>query len=281
MQTIAIVGVGLIGGSFALAMRKAGFDGRILGVSSRRTLDEALDLGIVDEGLPMDQALPRADLVFLSQPIRRIVETLQGIDALVKGGGLVTDAGSTKAEIVATASRCLRRAQFLGGHPMAGKEKRGAAAADAELFAGRTWVITPRTSDELETEAARNFRCWVEKTGALIAVMDPAEHDRVVALTSHLPQLVSTEIAAALGTALNLPEDARAAGPALIDLTRLALSPFDIWQDILATNTENVRRALELYIENLQRCKEMLSDADRMEREFQEAARVASLLRLR
>jgi prephenate dehydrogenase len=160
---------------------------------------------------------------------------------------------------------------------MAGKEVRGAAAADPDLFQGRTWVLTPRHPEEMTR--AEEFRCWVEKAGAIPVVMDPAEHDRVVALTSHLPQLLSTELAAALGSALNLLEDARAAGPAVTDLTRLALSPFDIWRDILATNSGNIRRALDTYIDALQQCREALGDESVMAEEFERAARAALLLR--
>jgi prephenate dehydrogenase len=277
MRTVAIAGVGLIGGSFALALRKAGFDGTIVGVSSPRTINEALSLGIIDEGAALADALPRADLVFLAQPIARILELLGEIDPLLKAGALVTDAGSTKAAIVAAAQH-IRRAQFLGGHPMAGKETRGVAAADADLFAGRSWVLTPRHPEEIESEAARDFRQWVARTGALPLVMDPAEHDRVVALTSHLPQLASTALASVLAGTLHLPSEAGAAGPALLDSTRLALSSFDIWRDILATNTANISQALGLYIETLQKIQSGLN-GPAMKAEFERAAAFAIALR--
>src|SRR4051812_19744182 len=198
MKTVAIVGTGLIGSSFALALRKSGFDGTILGVSSERALADAVACGAVDRGARLEEALPQADLVFLSQTIGRILDTVRHIDALLKPGALVTDAGSTKCEIVDVARQSISRGQFLGGHPMAGKETRGAAAADGELFRGRTWVLTPDDRAELETDAAREFRGWLERIGARTVVLDADEHDRVVARTSHLPQLASTALAAVL-----------------------------------------------------------------------------------
>ena len=278
MKTVVIAGVGLIGGSFALALRKAGFDGTIVGVSSPHTIKAALSLGIIDEGLALAEALPRADLVFLSQPIVRILELLSEIDPLLKAGALVTDAGSTKAAIVSAAAQHIRRAQFLGGHPMAGKETRGVAAADADLFVGRSWVLTPRRPEEIESEVAQSFRQWVARTGALPVVMDPAAHDRIVALTSHLPQLASTALASVLAGTLRLPSEAGAAGPALLDSTRLALSSFDIWRDILATNTVNISQALAAYIETLQKYQSDL-DSLAMKAEFERAAEFATALR--
>ena len=137
MQTVAIFGVGLIGGSFALALRRAGFKGEILGVSSGSTISEALRLGVIDRGVPLEEAALASDLVYLAQPIRQIIETLSLLSGRLKPGALVTDAGSTKVEIVKQGKRLLGPGQFLGGHPMAGKEVRGVAAAEAGLFQGR------------------------------------------------------------------------------------------------------------------------------------------------
>ncbi|MFZ0936604.1 MAG: prephenate dehydrogenase/arogenate dehydrogenase family protein, partial [Bryobacteraceae bacterium] len=143
MKHVAIVGTGLIGASFGLALRKAGFDGPIVGVSSPRAIADAIAAGAIDRGAPLAEAVAAADLVFLSQAIGRILDTIRHLDPLLQPGALVTDAGSTKCEIVDLARQTITRGQFLGGHPMAGKETRGAAAADAGLFRGRTWVLTP------------------------------------------------------------------------------------------------------------------------------------------
>src|SRR5580765_2776303 len=134
MQHIVIVGTGLIGSSFGLALRKAGFTGAITGVSSPPAIADAIAAGAIDRGAPLASAVPDADLVFLSQTIGRILDTIRHLDPLLSPGTLVTDAGSTKCAIVDSARQNLTRAQFLGGHPMAGKETRGASSADANLF---------------------------------------------------------------------------------------------------------------------------------------------------
>ncbi len=277
MRTVAVVGVGLIGGSFALALRRAGFDDRILGVSSGRTLREAAALGVIDEGVPLAEAAARADLIYLSQPIAKILETIRALGPLVRPGCLVTDAGSTKERIVAEFSRCLPAHAFLAGHPMAGKETRGVAEAEAALFEGRTYVLAPVDGAQLETPQAREFRSWLERIGAVTLILDPAAHDRAVALTSHLPQLASTALAALL--AGRLDEGARqAAGPGLADMTRLAMGSYDIWRDILDTNQACIADALEAYIEMLQRVRgEMASSA--MAERFETASRFAAALR--
>ena len=173
MRTVGIVGVGLIGGSFGLALRKAGFDGTILGVSSERSIAEALGCGAIDRGATLEEAAGTSDLLLLSQPIYGIIATLRKLDPLVCPETLVTDAGSTKLLIVEEARRSLRRCAFVGGHPMAGKELRGAAAADPDLFRGRPWVLTEAITHPL--------REWIARFGAREIILDPAEHDRLVA----------------------------------------------------------------------------------------------------
>jgi prephenate dehydrogenase len=246
MKSAGIVGVGLIGGSFGLALRKAGFEGPVLGVSSARSIEHAVARGAIDRGVTLEEAAVVSDLLFLSQPISGILETLRKLDPLVRPDALVTDAGSTKQAIVDEAKRSLRRCAFLGGHPMAGKELRGVAAADADLFRGRPWVFT---SEPLTSGIDRPFRKWVAAFGAREIVFDPARHDRLVAWSSHLPQLASTALAALIGD--RAPEAANVAGPGLLDTTRLAMSSFDLWRDILATNYTEVSMALDAYIEKL------------------------------
>jgi prephenate dehydrogenase len=275
MRCVAIVGVGLIGGSFALALRKIGFEGRILGVSSPATLREALDLRVVDEAAELDRAAGEADLLFLAQPILRILDTLDLLGASLNSNSLVTDAGSTKTEIDARARTRLTNGQFLGGHPMAGKETRGVASADPDLFRGRTWVLTPRHPEELETPAAQGFLDLIRKIGANPVILSPEDHDRIVAFTSHLPQLLSTALAATLA---GVPAAEQAAGPAVLDLTRLALSPFDVWRDIFATNAAPVEEALRAYIAVLEGLRRDLESSALRER-FEEAAAQARRLR--
>src|SRR5579871_2010501 len=178
METVAIVGVGLIGASFGLALKKAGFHGSILGVSSDAAVREGLACGAIDRAVNLEAAAAAADLIYLAQPIGRILDALHHLDPLVQPGALVTDAGSTKHTIVSEGRRLLHRCQFLGGHPLAGKEKRGASAADADLFRGRSYVLTPASPDELHTPPAKSFLAWLERIGAQTVITGAAEHDR-------------------------------------------------------------------------------------------------------
>jgi prephenate dehydrogenase len=278
MKNVAIVGTGLIGASFGLALREAGFEGVIVGVSSPAAVEDAVACGAVDRGAPLAEAAAEADLIFLSQPIGRILDTLRHLDPLLRETALVTDAGSTKAEIVDTAGRHIRRAQFLGGHPMAGKEQRGASAAEATLFRGRTWVLTPDEPSELKTDAAEEFCFWLRRIGARIIVLDCEQHDRVVALTSHLSQLASTALASSLADELLDSPYLPVSGPGLADMTRLAQSSYDLWRDILATNSGHIDRALAAYIQKLEHVRENLRTRQ-LQEEFERGAALARTLR--
>jgi prephenate dehydrogenase len=265
MKAVGIIGVGLIGGSFGLALRKAGFKGPVLGVSSAPSIGQAVERGAIDRGATLEEAAGACDLLFLSQPISGILETLRKLDPLVRPEALVTDAGSTKQAIADEAARSLRRCAFLGGHPMAGKELRGVAAADADLFRGRPWVLT--------ADLDHPFRKWIAAFGAREIILDPARHDRLVAWSSHLPQLASTALASVL--AERAPGAATIAGPGLLDSTRLAMSSFDLWRDILETNEAEVSMALDAYIEKLTALRRDF------EGEFRKAAEFARAIRER
>jgi prephenate dehydrogenase len=278
MKHVAIVGTGLIGASFALALRKAGFDGAITGVSSPRAIADAVAAGAIDRGATLEEAIPEADLVFLSQTIGRILDTVRHLDPLLRPGTLVTDAGSTKCEIVDLARQHIAHGQFLGGHPMAGKETRGALAADGEIFRGRTWILTPDEPEELRTSGALEFRMWLDRIGARVRVLDADEHDRVVSLTSHLAQLASTALAATVADKLGAPPRLDAAGPGLEDMTRLALGSYDLWRDILATNSDHIERALSVYIQKLEHMRENLRTRQ-LQEEFDRGASLAARLR--
>ncbi len=256
MKTIAIAGVGLIGGSFALGLRKAGFHGKIIGVSSPATVQKALSLGVIDQSMALPEAARAADLVYLSQPISQILDTL----GVLETDAIVTDAGSTKA-VICERGRNLKR--FVGGHPMAGKESRGVEHADADLFRNRPYVLTAR-EPQLES--------WIERFGSRLVLLEPAEHDRQVAFVSHLPQLLSTTLASVLAG------KEQVAGPAAADLTRLALSPYDIWRDIFATNAEPIDAALGAFIARLEEVRKQLRSSE-LEAVFSEAAASARALR--
>jgi len=280
MRNVTIIGTGLIGASFGLALRRNGFTGTITGVSSAHAIDDAVASGAIDRGAPLEEAVAGADLIFLSQTIGRILDTIRRLDPLLKPGALVTDAGSTKCEIVDLARERIRRAQFLGGHPMAGKERRGAAAADADLFRGRTWVLTPDDPTDLETAAAREFQQWLEKIGARVLTLESDEHDRVVSLTSHLAQLASTALAATVSDRIGAQSRLQVAGPGLEDMTRLAMGSYDLWRDILATNRDHIDRALAFYIQKLVHIRENLRTRQ-LQEEFERGALLAGKIRRR
>ncbi len=273
MNTVAIFGVGLIGGSFARALRKAGFAGKILGVSSEATLRRALELGVIDAAASPQIAAEQADLVYLAQPVLVILDTLAALNEWVRSDALITDAGSTKLAIVQRATESLTNAQFLGGHPLAGKERRGLDSADGDLFRGRTYVLTPVSEADLATPRAREFQSWLERIGALTTILDAEEHDRVVALTSHLPQLASIGLGMLLAQKHCIEKGAF--GPGLLDSTRLALSPYEVWADILATNAASIDQALSAYIGVLETLRHDLTEP-KMGDHFRSAALLAT-----
>jgi prephenate dehydrogenase len=266
VKTVAIVGVGLIGGSFALALRASGFAGRIIGVSSPDAVRVAIERRVIDEALPLADAAAMADLIYLARPIEGILSVLDELDSYVRPGTLITDAGSTKSAICARAAEKIQRGRFVGGHPMAGKEARGAGEAEASLFRGRPYILTSPCED---------LEKLIASFGARLVILSPEEHDVLVALTSHLPQLISTALAASIGTE---PEAARVAGPAAMDLTRLALSPYEIWRDIFATNATNIDAALGVFIGKLEGLRRELR-GPKIKEEFERAAEAARALR--
>ncbi len=255
METVAIVGVGLIGGSFGLALRESGFSGDLIGVSSHSAIEAGIRAGSITRSANLAEAAAVADLIYLAQPVDRILITLEQLKALARPGTVVTDAGSTKQAIVEKAASCLPAVHFIGGHPLAGKEQRGAAAAEAHLFRNRPYILTPHRP---ETPASANLRSWLIRIGARIVEMTPSEHDSTVAVTSHLPQILST----ALAITLAQQHERRVFevfGPGLIDMTRLAMSGPDLWKSILSTNKPAVRAAIADYSEvlrHLQVCLE-------------------------
>ena len=251
MEIVAIAGVGLIGASFGLALRKAGFSGTIAGVSSPSALAAGLACGAISSEMTLAEAARHADLIYLAQPVDRILQTIEEIGRLARPGCLITDAGSTKAQIVEQAARHLPAAAFLGGHPLAGKEQRGAAAADADLFRNRPYVLTPSGP---ETPASQEFREWITRIGARVMDTSPQEHDRTVALTSHLPQLVSTALAATLAER-NSEALGKIFGSGLLDMTRLALSTPELWASIFTTNKLEVLAALDGFLSTLEQTR--------------------------
>lgn len=257
MQTVAIVGVGLIGASFGLALRQAGFEGEIIGVSSEPALAEAKAVGAISCSARLHDAARRADLIYLSQTVDRIFETLGLLGERIGNSVLVTDAGSTKARIAKRAAECLPNNCYLGGHPLAGKETRGASEADPNLFRDRPYVLTPPQGPY--TPHIETFVGYLKRMGAILKEVNPEHHDQAIAFTSHLPQLLSTALASTL-QGQNDSSYRELHGPGLLDMTRLAMSAPELWSAILNQNRENVLSALDSF---LTRCTAVRDAVDR------------------
>jgi prephenate dehydrogenase len=280
-QRVAIAGLGLVGGSWGLALRSAGFRGRRVGSDRAEVLERALACGAIDEAAPDLAAAARgADLVILAAPVGAILDLLPRLKEHVEPHALVTDVGSTKRLITRRAQEIFGDAPlFLGGHPLAGKERSGLEHADAALFHNTRYVLTPLSPDHLADPRVKKFTALVESLGARPFVTEASAHDRAVAYLSHLPQLVSTalaSLAAEQAAEEALPAELAAAG--FRDVTRLAESPYALWRDICLTNIENIQSALEVLIEKLETLKLHLSDRE-LEREFKQAQRFRGKLR--
>ncbi len=278
MKSVAIFGVGLIGGSFALALRRAGFQGEILGVSSSSTVTQAIRLGVINRGVDAEEGAD-ADLVYLAQPISQILKTIGWLANRLRPDTLVTDAGSTKVKIVEQAARTIGAVSFLGGHPMAGKELRGVGAAEASLFEGRTYFFCPGDPSSLQHPIACELLDYVGKFGANPVMLDAAQHDRLVSLTSHLSQLASTGLAACLAKSLDQVAARNGAGPGLLDMTRLSQSSFELWADIFATNVTEIDSALGLYISELQEIRASLANS-KLADTFERASNFGRIIRI-
>lgn len=251
-DTIAIVGVGLIGGSLGMAALRKGIARRVIGIGrSEQKLMHAKILGAVsDYTLDMENGAAEADLVIICTPVALVVPTIEKMVGSLKPGAIVTDAGSTKREIVEQAEEILKQVQddapritFIGGHPMAGSEQTGVAAARADLFEGATYVLTPGNGADLE--ALGRMTEFAGALGSRVEIMDPREHDEAVAVISHLPHAIA-------GALMMLAGESQAqsgktfglAAGAFKDLTRIAGSSPELWRDICLTNADSVSAAI-------------------------------------
>ena len=278
---VSIIGLGLMGGSWGLALKKRGFAGVVAGSDRANVLETALAARAIDEGAEDPAAAVRgADLVVLAAPVGAILDLLSRLKPALSPGALVTDVGSTKRLICQRAREVFGdEPLFLGGHPLAGKELSGFENADAALFEGARYALTPLTPDHLADDRIKAFSALLESLGARPFLSDASAHDRAVAYLSHLPQLLSTGLSSLVAEQSAddfLPLELAASG--FRDVTRLAESPYAVWRDICLTNIENIQSALELLIEKLEAVKLHLSDRE-LEREFKQAAKLRERLR--
>jgi prephenate dehydrogenase len=279
---VAILGTGLIGGSFALALRKYHPSAHIIGYDDDQSaLREAQSRNAIHESATdIAHALANADLIYVALPISAAMEALPEIARHAAPNALVTDACSTKRSICRVAAQHFKSggAFFLGGHPMAGKESQGIAAADAELFRGANYALIGDAESQPDPRAAA-FAALVESLGARVTWLDAETHDWAAAIISHLPQMTSialAEVIAAEADESGLPVSL--AGPAAHDMLRLAGSPYSIWRDIAVSNRDNLSRALDRLAQAIDHLRTHLTSRD-LENSFAEANRLHDSLK--
>ncbi len=274
---LVICGVGLIGGSFALAIKSAlaGRQPHIVGMGrTRAPLEQALQLGVIDEiATDWASALKGADLVLLGMPVGQMGPVLQAMAPHLEAQTLVTDGGSTKADVVAVARAALgdKIGQFIPGHPIAGAEKSGVAAAKADLYAGKRVVLTPLP--ENTAESVKAVRTVWEICGAKVSELAPEEHDRVFAAVSHLPHLLAFALVHDLAQRGNADQLFGFAASGFRDFTRIASSHPEMWRDICLANRKALLQELDAYMAELLRTRVLLARADsaRLEKMFDTA----------
>jgi prephenate dehydrogenase len=277
IRQITIIGTGLIGGSLGLALRKKKFAGRIIGCDRESALERARKRGAIDDGSPNPgDAVRGSQLVVLATPVLAIVDLIERVGPVLPAKALLTDVGSTKAAIVEHAAKVFGKnasKRFLGGHPMAGKEFSGVEYADADLFHNAMWFFTPVPGQSLNDGLFAEYAGWIDQIGARIIMLPAQEHDRLCAWISHVPQMMSTALAAALveefgAEAPLLP----AGGRALQEMTRISASPYSMWRDVAISNKKNLEDALWKVEQRLAHIRENLATrqlADEFERAHQ------------
>ncbi|HEX3740162.1 MAG TPA: prephenate dehydrogenase/arogenate dehydrogenase family protein [Terriglobales bacterium] len=272
IRQITIIGTGLIGGSLGLALRRKGFKGKIVGCDQPDVLRLAKKVGAITRGTPDPiKACQGSNLVVLATPVGTIIDLIERLAPHLDADALITDVGSTKSEIVARAQEAFGSPapdRFLAGHPMAGKENSGVEFADADLFSGAVWFLTPQPGQNVRRGLAGDYVSWLKKIGAEIAEMNAGEHDQLCAWISHVPQFVSTALAASLVEEYgeNAPT-LESGGRALREMTRIAGSPYSMWRDVALTNKQPIGDALLKLEQRLAHIRENL-DSRQLEEEF-------------
>jgi prephenate dehydrogenase len=282
IRQITIIGTGLIGGSLALALRKKKFAGRIVGCDRERTLERARMRGAIDEGTvnPGD-AVRGSQLVVLATPVLAICDLIDRLGPVLPSRTLLTDVGSTKTAVAQRAKAVFGKSagkRFLAGHPMAGKELSGVDFADGDLFQNAVWFLSPLPDQNLNEGSFAEFSGWIDAIGARIAILPAEDHDRLCAWISHVPQMMSTALAAALveefgAEAPVLP----AGGRALQEMTRISASPYSMWRDVAISNQKNLADALWKVEQRLAHIRENLATRQLAD-EFEQAHQLRKAL---
>ncbi len=282
IRQITIIGTGLIGGSLGLALKKKKFAGRIVGCDREAVIEKARMCGAIDGGSPNPgEAVIGSQIVVLATPVLAIVDLIERLGPSLPAKTLLTDVGSTKAAVVERAAKVFGKnvgKRFLAGHPMAGKESSGVEYADPDLFQKAVWFLTPLPEQNLNEGIFAEFAGWIDQIGSRIAILPAEEHDRLCAWISHVPQMISTALAAALveefgAQAPLLP----AGGRALQEMTRISASPYSMWRDVAISNKKNLEDALWKVEQRLAHIRENLATRQLAE-EFEQAHQLRKIV---
>jgi prephenate dehydrogenase len=274
-ERVGIVGLGLIGGSIALAARQLWPTSLVIAVDNKDVLEAAMRLHAIDVAADDLIVMAEVDLVVLAAPVRQNLSILGELGDHVRTPAVVTDVGSTKREMARAALALPPRFTYIGGHPLAGAARSGLEYAREDLFKGRPWILTndeQAGSAAVVSEALGKLTAFVHALGAVPKLMSADTHDRLVATLSHLPQLAASALMKVVGEQVGA-EGLSLAGRGLADTTRLAGSPADIWRDIAATNADNIGDALDRLIAVLRNLRADLETGDQLDEVFDAAAR--------
>ncbi|MBC8185763.1 prephenate dehydrogenase [candidate division KSB1 bacterium] len=272
---ICIIGTGLIGGSLALAFRRKYIGEKIIGIDFPETIKKAVEHNIIDEGYTPDeieQQVSDADLVILATNIQQIISDLKRIPPMLKKDAIVTDVGSSKETIIIIADQEFPDyINFVGGHPMAGSEKNGIDAADPFLFENCFYILTPQKNTP--PDVLNKLVTIMELIGAKVLLLNASVHDKIAAAVSHLPQMLAVKLVNLIADYnQDEPNYLKLAAGGFRDMTRIASSPFSMWEDIFKTNSENILNIIDEFIVELNKLKDELSYTN-LRCEFENAAK--------
>ncbi len=266
--TIAIVGLGVIGGSLALAVRERWPSSLVIGIDDNEVLEQAMVRHAIDVAADDPVVMAEADLVVLAAPVEENLRLLDAVSERVISPAVVTDVGGTKRRMVERAASLPPRLTFVGGHPLAGAARQGIEHARSDLFAGRPWILTPVGA--AGGEALDRLRRFVTVVGASPRIMTPDDHDRLAAAILQLPQIAASALMRVVGESAG-EAGLALAGRGLVDSTRLASGPGSVWSDVCRTNPDEIGSQLDSLIAELQSVRDQLESEEVVERMFDEA----------
>jgi prephenate dehydrogenase len=280
-KKITIIGVGLIGGSLGLALKEKHLNFKIVGIDKQEIIEKAITRGAIDEGtVNIEEGTKEADIIIIATPVKTILAILTQIAPFLKKGCLVTDTGSIKQQIVQKASKVLSKdVFFIGGHPMAGSEKYGIESAEPYLFHNKTYILTPAPKSNL---ALKKISLLIKMIGANELILEPIEHDRIVSAVSHLPQIIAVSLINTIGE-LSLRRNSnnyfKAIGEGFKDMTRIASSPYKMWEGICDNNQENILEMIQEFKNYLEVIEDKLkNNPNSLKEEFQKAKKLRESL---